>query len=252
MQWSSILPIEKGLFFSVTVSHSADGGLTTPATVLGFFIDADHSCVWRCSTDLHVLRPGGIKEDLFAKLFSEIFQWQMHPEHTIFSVHPSPLSYSTALVRLDVSYSVKDGHASVAVASFHCSLCTDPSPLCAVFSHIGAQFQLLSRVAEQERFQREHAAQLEKRVTEAVHRKLADEEKMLLGFCAVLNEKKKRIRDLTARVDASCDPTAHPQSDRFECSDDSVQEIVVDVRGSQGGACKRVREDSVNELLELH
>lgn len=176
--------------------------------------------VWKTDVaTLEDIRPPYMNNDAaFLRIFDSVFRASTvaasssvdgcSPSGATFSVYPAILTNETSVVRVDVRMSARGGHASVAICALHCSKfsgsCCVPSPLAAVselWALMSRDVDRLSAIQTASDAALAAAAVTEQRMVELAKGHQQDQESLLSGFVEVLNQKKSKIRDLTAQVD---------------------------------------------------
>jgi hypothetical protein len=180
--------------------------------------------VWRTDVgSLAELRPSYMSDDAaFLAVFESIFRSTTSPQSgddhrpsTKFFVFPPHLSASSPIVRVDVRMSARGGHASVAICALHCSKVApsndaDVTPTTAVdpMHAVSNLWTLMSRDVDRlsglqtaSDAALAAAAATEQRMVELAKQHQQDCDTLLSGFVEVLNQKKKKIRELTTESD---------------------------------------------------
>lgn len=195
--------------------------------------------IWKCEVEsLEQIRPPYMtnKTAFFTTLRAVLCDYSSasvsdHISHDAASskvmsllVFPARPTAETRIARVDVRLTTRDGNASVAICSFHCSnaalegiASTDPNtkdlkPLPAasqlyqtLSAHLDAQARRLHSAQAAELAARRTELQMQA-MTKAL---LEDQEVLLQGFVAVLNAKKEKIRALTSELEIARQREAH-------------------------------------------
>lgn len=183
--------------------------------------------VWRTDVgSLGELRPSYMSNDAaFLAVFESIFRStsaaprpgeDVRPS-TTFTVFPAHLSAVSPIVRVDVRMSARGGHASVAICAFHCSKVNSNTELSLaeassasddssyavsnLWALISRDVDRLSALQTASDAALAAAAATERRMVELAKQHQKDCDTLLCGFVEVLNQKKKKIRELTSEGD---------------------------------------------------
>lgn len=199
MQWAALLavPSSESSLFAVIRCDSSRNGIQCQ------LVDASNGKVWATTNTISSHCPSFLQPAAHLQLLSEGL-CRKNPDAS-FDVFPFPATPNTSLVRLDVKVSATSGKATVVVASFSCSaLQVSPGllPLASVFQGVGSYLKVVEESNEKLHQASSELALLQGRVDDFTLKAARREEDVLRSFVTILNEKKRRIRELLEEVES--------------------------------------------------